>query len=631
MLHLDAATHTPIADTAIDPLAGTHLSDESLASVREHYILSSSGWRGIFASDGDPESTVATISSEDTMHCGIMAYSFATFLQQELKDLEGSPSILVALDSRPTGPAMAHIVMRVLLSMGIRPIFTYIAAAPEAMAYSALSFDIDAFIYISASHNPVGYNGMKFGFKGSVLGPDHSARLIDSFLNACSDDQMPERILQLSAAAPQQTLDEVLNETVSRKDESLDYYRMFTGSVASGSLYICSQDQVFNTIHAYADTCGIGIVCDFNGSARTRSIDRNLLSTLGITTTIINDTPGVFAHRIVPEGRSLDQCRAALEAAYADDPGYLFGYVPDCDGDRGNIVYMDERSGQAKILEAQELFALCVLSELAYTVARTDMGQQLAVAVNGPTSMRIDAIAAVFGAQVFRAEVGEANVVQLAAGLRDQGYTVRILGEGSNGGNITHPAAVRDPLNTIFSLLKLITFRDQSDQKGLFRLWCERSGQLDAYTDTYSLSDIIETLPRYITTSAYEDRAVMHIATADHEQLKQRYEQLFAAYWEAHAQEFGKLGIASYQEFNTTGTQEISGSGRTARPDSSSGGLKIIMYDPEGQPTDFIWMRGSKTEPVFRILADCAGTGSERENWLLDLHRQLILEADRSH
>ena len=68
-----------------------------------------------------------------------------------------------------------------------------------------------------------------------------------------------------------------------------------------------------------------------------------------------------------------------------------------------------------------------------------------AVVVNGPTSMRIERIAEAYGAGVFRAEVGEANVVNLAAARRSGGYEVRILGEGSNGGNITHPATVRDP------------------------------------------------------------------------------------------------------------------------------------------------------------------------------------------
>ena len=140
--------------------------------------------------------------------------------------------------------------------------------------------------------------------------------------------------------------------------------------------------------------------------------------------------------------------------------------MPDNDGDRGNIVYINDRTGCAEILEAQEVFALSVLSELEFMKqtaaaaqgASAAPGAKLAVAVNGPTSMRIERIAEAYGVEVFRAEVGEANVVNLAAEKRAEGFEVRILGEGSNGGNITHPATVRDPLNTIFALIKLIAF-----------------------------------------------------------------------------------------------------------------------------------------------------------------------------
>jgi phosphoglucomutase len=52
--------------------------------------------------------------------------------------------------------------------------------------------------------------------------------------------------------------------------------------------------------------------------------------------------------------------------------------------------------------------------------------------------------------------------------LREKGYIVRILGEGSAGGNITHPSAVRDPLNTVMALVKLLSVRTKAEKKGLF-------------------------------------------------------------------------------------------------------------------------------------------------------------------
>ena len=168
---------------------------------------------------------------------------------------------------------------------------------------------------------------------------------------------------------------------------------------------------------------------------------------------------GDIRHAILPEGENLMFCAAEMERLRKNgktlfEKNCFLGYMPDCDGDRGNIIYWSLRQNKALILEAQEVFALSVTAELAYLAYLHESGGPIAVAVNGPTSLRIEEIAACFGAQVFRAEVGEANVVNRAAELRAQNYTVRILGEGSNGGNITHPASVRDPLNTIFAILK---------------------------------------------------------------------------------------------------------------------------------------------------------------------------------
>ncbi len=62
---------------------------------------------------------------------------------------------------------------------------------------------------------------------------------------------------------------------------------------------------------------------------------------------------------------------------------------------------------------------------------------------------------------MFRAETGEANVVNLAEMLRSEGWVVSILGEGSNGGNITHPSKVRDPLSTLGAMIRLLRLPDE--------------------------------------------------------------------------------------------------------------------------------------------------------------------------
>lgn len=145
--------------------------------------------------------------------------------------------------------------------------------------------------------------------------------------------------------------------------------------------------------------------------------------------------------------------------------------------------------------------------------------------------MRTDEICAAFGACVFRAEVGEANVVNLAREKREEGYSVRILGEGSNGGNITYPSSVRDPLATIFAIIKLLAIRDSLEhdgtiRPGLFHLWCIKSGQENKYKPDFTLSDILASLPAYTTTGVSESRAVLHVKTEDKGKLKLRFQKL---------------------------------------------------------------------------------------------------------
>ena len=67
----------------------------------------------------------------------------------------------------------------------------------------------------------------------------------------------------------------------------------------------------------------------------------------------------------------------------------------------------------------------------------------------------------------------------------------------------------------------------------------------------------------------------------------------------------------------------------SAVPYQPVGGLKIIFSDRNGTEKGFIWMRGSGTEPVFRILADSEGADTEKERWLIEWQRNLVSEADR--
>jgi phosphoglucomutase len=600
------------------------------AAALEGIILSASGWRGIFAADGCEESTSGEVSPARLLFAAAAADVFAASLREEKK----SPRIIVGTDTRPTGPAIAGAAIAALAAGGCEVIYPGVTAAPEIMAY-ARSLPGTGFLYISASHNPIGHNGLKFGrCDGGVLPGPETAKLAGALRSRLA---VPEETARLAGLLNSHdgALSGVYGAAGEAKKAAHGAYLAFTRRLVFGGGAPETGGGAAEAIKKSLAERPLGIVCDFNGSARTLSIDGEFLSSLGLSFRAMNSKPGEITHRIIPEGESLEPCRRFLEELHAEDPAFLLGYVPDCDGDRGNLVIWDEAAGAARILEAQEVFALACVAELAHLVwtgelAYDNKGNALgkaALAVNDPTSMRIDRIARAFDVPVFRAEVGEANVVGLARKLREKGYTVRILGEGSNGGAIIHPAAVRDPINTIFSLVKLLSVRSREGRPGFFEIWCDLSEQAETWQPNFSLGDIIASLPAFVSTPTSSPESQIQVRSRDHGALKDRYQELFLRDWEERKELLKtRYGIRGWEAVAYNGTEERRGISRFG--EAGRGGLKINFLNSAGIPAACIWMRGSATEPVFRIMADVEGSDKRMERNLIEWQRRLVTEAD---
>ncbi|MEW6564796.1 MAG: phosphatidylglycerol lysyltransferase [Spirochaetota bacterium] len=605
-----------------------------LEAALERLILSASGWRTVFAPSGNEEDNDSSISSAHYIIAATAGLVFSDYIKT--KSGKKNPVLLVGQDSRPTGTAIADTIIKILLATGCEVRYAFIISAPEIMAYSRQAELIDGFVYISASHNPIGHNGIKFGLNdGGVLPASEAKLLIEAFQAAIRRKEHLSLLQNQLRSITSRQVAQVYENTRNIKREAYSAYLLFSHEVITGHQDREQQNRIYSYIEETTKQQGLGILIDFNGSARTTSIDRNFLETLGCTVETMNDKPRQIAHRIVPEGESLEPCRQKLEELHQKNPAFVLGYVPDCDGDRGNLVIWDESIQAGRSLEAQEVFALCCVAELAHMVFTGELRydkkgnaiDKVAVAINDPTSMRIDRIAQAFDVSVFRAEVGEANVVGLARRLRQQGYKVRILGEGAAGGNITHPSSVRDPIDTIGAILKLLTIRSHHDTMGLFELWCELSGQAEAYRDDFTLSTIINTLPSFVTTSAYAPEAVLKIKTNDHALLKERFESVFHREWELRKKELAsRYGIVEWEALAYNGMDER----RNVQHfrEAGRGGLKILFRNQQNLEIAYIWMRGSGTEPVFRVMADVAGKDNRMERDLLAWLRQMVETAD---
>src|SRR5574344_1949983 len=159
-------------------------------------ILSASGWRKVFAVSGNGQDRAHEIGTENTVLAATAAAVFCEYIST-LTGLE-NPVIVCGIDARPTGPAIADAVIRTLLAKKAIVRYTGITAAPEIMAYAR---KFDGFIYISASHNPIGYNGIKFGTNdGGVLTAAENAKLVAEFRRRCDDAHAVDTAVSLLAS-----------------------------------------------------------------------------------------------------------------------------------------------------------------------------------------------------------------------------------------------------------------------------------------------------------------------------------------------------------------------------------------------------------------------------------------------
>lgn len=334
------------------------------------FILSASGWRKVFACTD--ENRDIHIRLEDAILVALMGRVFFDYVQNTAKKLRPAKAdcplcLCIGMDTRPTGPVIAAILIRVFAERGAEIRFLHISATPEICAYTKTDPAVDAFVYVSASHNPLGHNGIKFGsHDGKVIGGEASQRLIQAFRDAADDPSLLIAAVHSARFKQRKRLEAIALAQTEWKEKALTAYSGFLREVITGSPMEEEQQQRIELLRKGIRDRGFGILGDLNGSARTRSIDAKYLASLGLDTVFINAEAGEVNHAILPEGESLDPCREELTRVYAKRPAFQLAYVPDNDGDRGNLVYIDTYDGLAYPVEAQSVFALACLAELLW-------------------------------------------------------------------------------------------------------------------------------------------------------------------------------------------------------------------------------------------------------------------------
>lgn len=331
-----------------------------------------------------------------------MAFALASWLKRTQQPTNGTHfRVVLGRDSRPSGPFVRDAAASALVASGIELIDLGIVTTP-GVAMMVQHLSADAGIVITASHNPVRWNGLKFLDRRGIAPPPEQAKLV----RALHDEQASELVGVDRLVVP--TRDEQTHAVhLKRVLERLDVLGIST--------------RRFKVVLDSVNGAG-GVVSS------------TLLSKLGCTLVHLNGTPdGRFPHEPEPTEANLMQLAEEVRRQRAD-----VGFAQDPDADRLAIV--DETG---RYIGEEYSLALCALLLLS---------KKPGVAVTNLSSSRmLDDIAAQTGSRVVRTPVGEANVVD--AMLRENAV---IGGEGNGGVIDTRIVPGRDSLVGMGYVLQLL-------------------------------------------------------------------------------------------------------------------------------------------------------------------------------
>lgn len=354
------------------------------------FMLSVSGARGI----------VGETMTED------VARRFAAAFGSYLRDLTkiDRATVLIGRDGRPSGEALAAAAIEGFADVGCDVIDIGVAATPT-VGLMIGHRSAHGGLCITASHNPMEWNGLKcLDANGLAPPPAQAAAIIERF-KANRVDTVPP------------------SKRGTRSDD-----------LSSVRLHVEAVERLIDRAPIRAR--GFRVALDsINASGCLGG--KALLESYGCSLEHLNgELTGVFAHTPEPLAENL----TALAELVANDGAFVCGFAQDPDADR--LAIIDETG---TFIGEEYTVVLAALRMLERSGPGT-------LAVNLSTSRMIDDVAKAFpGTTVLRTAVGEANVanaLKAAGGLMG--------GEGNGGVIVPAVTWVRDSLSSMAIVLDLL-------------------------------------------------------------------------------------------------------------------------------------------------------------------------------
>lgn len=328
----------------------------------------------------------------------------ARFLSAFAAGLPPGP-IVLARDGRTTGPMLADVARGALAAMGRTVLDAGIVATPT-VGVLVQAQQAAGGVQISASHNPLPYNGLKlFGGDGRVLSAGIGRKVIDRYRTGESSWSAFDRIGSVTPLA----------------DVASEHLRRVLATVDVGAIRARKYRVVLDSNAGSGSVLGLP-----------------LLQALACEVIAVGSTPdGRFLHPPEPTRDNLRDIFSQTESNSA-----AAGFCQDPDADR--LALIDENG---RYIGEEYTLAICLNHILRH--------RRGPVVANCATSRMAADIAAQHGVPFIRSAVGEANVVD--AMLREGA----VFGGEGNGGPIDPQVVlVRDSFVGMALVLAAMTARN---------------------------------------------------------------------------------------------------------------------------------------------------------------------------
>src|SRR3989338_3838196 len=335
------------------------------------------------------------------------AYAYYSFLRDKTR--KNNPTIVIGMDTRPSGIKISDAIMGILdcsfIDVGIAP--------TPAVEFAVRHFNADGGIIITASHNEPYWKGFKFlGNDGAVLNEKDMNLVINNF-----------RIKTLKNFHKIQE-----RKILEKNTEAIKEYIEFL----HGIIGIENIERIKDSRQK--------IVLDPNGG--TGAIAKKILEQIGVEVIGVNMAYGKFSRAIEPNEDSMIYLKNVIDENKAD---FAAGF--DCDADRVEILM---KNGQ--LLSGNYILALAV-DEILPNAGNP---KNNTVVVKDATSNVVRDIVQKHGAKLKEIEVGETNVVE-----EMQKSKAIVGGEGSSGGLIIPPSKCRDGILTLLMILAIAAKKEK--------------------------------------------------------------------------------------------------------------------------------------------------------------------------